>query len=273
MARHKIRAGAVARWALLIAAIAAVAFPIYWAFALATQDPVDSFGSPRFFYIPKFDSFATVWSDRGFIRATLMSLATVSLTVALCLAITVPAAYILTRRRVRAQTGLIGWLFVAYLFPDFLIAIPLYAVLQSMRLYDSAPGLALAYQGFMAPLAMWLLLAFFRGVPEELAQAATLDGCSTWATLRRIYLPLTGPGIATVAILVAINVWNEVTVALALTSSNPTLPILVASYKGYAALKWDQLAAASLLSIVPVLIFAVFAQRHIVRGLTAGMEK
>jgi len=267
------RIGGILRWVFLGLAVVAVLFPLYWTFALATQDPVDSFGTPQFLFVPRFDAFVTVWGDQGFISAALMSLTTTVLTVGLTLAITIPAAYILTRRRVRAQVGLIAWLFVAYLFPDFLIAIPLYAVLQNIGLYDSALGLALAYQGFMAPLAMWLLLAFFRSVPEELAQAATLDGCSAWQTLRRVYLPIVMPGVATVAILVSIQVWNEVTIALALTSSNPTIPIVVASYKGYAALKWDQLAAASLLSMLPVVIFAMFAQRQIVRGLTAGVGK
>lgn len=265
--------GRVGRWIFLTLAIAAVIFPLYWTFALATQDPVDSFGEPQFFFVPRFDAFVTVWSDQGFVAAALMSLTTTALTVGLTLVVTVPAAYILTRRRVRARTGIVGWLFVAYLFPDFLIAIPLYAVLQNIGLYDNAVGLALAYQGFMAPLAMWLLLSFFQSVPEELAEAATLDGCTAAQALRRVYLPIVMPGIATVAILVAIQIWNEVTIALALTSSNPTVPIVVASYKGYAALKWDQLAAASLLSMLPVVLFAIFAQRQIVRGLTAGVGK
>lgn len=265
--------GSTARWLWTALALVLTLFPVYWTFVLATQDPVDSFGSPKLIYLPDFSAFAEVWADQGFISAVLMSLATATITVVLALVVVVPAAYILATRRVRAQTGLLGWLFIAYLFPDFLIAIPLYSVLQNIGIYDTALGLALAYQGLMTPLAMWLLLAFFRSIPEELAQAAKLDGCSAWSTLRHIYLPLVMPGIATVAILIAVNVWNEVTIALALTSSNPTLPIVVASYKGYAALQWDQLAAATLLSMIPVVIFAVFAQRHIVRGLTAGIEK
>lgn len=261
------------KWLWVVFALILTLFPLYWAFVLATQNPVDSFGAPKIFYVPDFGAFGKVWADRGFVAAILMSLATTAITVTLVLVVVVPAAYILVNRRVRARTGLLGWLFIAYLFPDFLIAIPMYSVLQNVGLYDTALGLALAYQGFMTPLAMWLLIAFFRAVPEELAQAAKIDGCSAWTTLRVICLPLVMPGIATVAILVAVNIWNEVTIALALTSANPTLPIVVASYKGYAAVQWDQLAAAILLSLIPVVAFAVFAQRHIVRGLTAGIER
>ncbi len=251
----------------LIATIA----PLYWIFILSTQDPAASFGQPKFFYHPNFSAFSTVWSDRDFIAATRMSIATGLFTVSIALLVTIPAAYILTKRQVRRKSGLLGWFFVAYLFPDFIIALPLYSVLQNMGLYDTAIGLALAYQGFMAPLSMWLLMAFFKTIPEELGQAAKIDGCSEWVTLRRIYLPLIRPGVATVAILVAINVWNEVTISLALTSSNPTVPIVVSAYKGYAALRWDQLSAAILLSVIPVLIFSTLAQKQIVRGLTEGV--
>ena len=252
-------------------ALIATIEPLYWIFILSTQDPAASFGRPKFFYYPNFSSFSTVWSDRDFIAATRMSIVTGLLTVSIALLVTIPAAYILTKRQVRRKSGLLGWFFVAYLFPDFIIALPLYSVLQNMGLYDTAIGLALAYQGFMAPLSMWLFMAFFKTIPEELGQAAKIDGCSEWVTLRRIYLPLIRPGVATVAILVAINVWNEVTISLALTSSNPTVPIVVSAYKGYAALRWDQLSAAILLSVIPVLIFSTLAQKQIVKGLTEGV--
>lgn len=260
-------------WLSLGAAVLLTVFPLYWTFVMATQDPVKSFGSPRLLYRPDFSAFGRVWSDQGFVSAAVMSLETAAITVAIALVIAIPAAYVITVRRVRGRSALLGWLFVAYLFPDFIVAIPLYAILQNVGLFDRPLGLALAYQAFMAPLSVWLLMSFFRAVPHDLAEAATLDGCGAWAILRRIYLPLAGPGIATTAILVAISVWNEVTVALALTSSNPTVPIVVAAYKGYAALKWDELGAAALLSMAPVIAFAAFGQRYIVRGLTAGIDR
>jgi ABC-type glycerol-3-phosphate transport system permease component len=149
----------------------------------------------------------------------------------------------------------------------------MFALLQNVGLYDTPLGLAFAYQVFMVPLAMWLLLRFFEEVPVELAEAASIDGASRFATLVRVYLPIVRPGIATTAVLIAVTVWNEVTLALSLTLNNPTVPIAIAAYKGYASIQWDQLAAASLLAMAPVIIFAIFAQRHIVSGLTAGTGK
>jgi ABC-type glycerol-3-phosphate transport system permease component len=263
----------VGRWVLLGIAVIATVFPLYWTVVLATRSTADAFGDPSFVYLPSFDSFATVWQNQDFVASIGMSAAVVSVTVAIVLLITVPAAYILTRRNVRARTGIIAWLLIAYLLPDFLIAIPLYSLYQNMGLYDSVLGLALAYQVFMAPLAMALLLKFFQDVPKEIAEAAHVDGCTEFQTLVRIYLPVVMPGIATTAILVAITVWNEVTIALALTASHPTVAIAVTTYKGYASIQWDQLAAASLVAVLPVLVFAMLAQRMIVRGLTAGMGK
>ncbi|MCL2782143.1 MAG: carbohydrate ABC transporter permease, partial [Actinomycetia bacterium] len=91
--------------------------------------------------------------------------------------------------------------------------------------------------------------------------------------LMKIYLPLVGPGVATTVILVAIWVWNEVSIALALTFTHPTIPIAVSAYRGYAAIKWNQMTAAAIIGVIPVLILAILVQRHIVRGLTAGIGK
>lgn len=267
------RYGTALRWVWILIAVAVTIFPIWWLVMLATQDTAQTTGAPALFFVPRFDAFAEVWSSAAFLDSMGMSLLTVTLTVVIALLIAVPGAYALTRFRLRGRVGLIAWLLICYLLPDFLIALPMYVIYQNIGLYDTAPGLALAYQVFMAPLAMWLMLGFFRDVPEELSEAATLDGCSDWGTLVRVYLPIVRPGIATTAVLIATTVWNEVTIALALTLNNPTVPIEVASYRGYASVEWDTLAAAALIATAPVVLFAVLAQRFIVRGLTAGIGK
>lgn len=265
--------GAAGRWLAIAVAVIATLFPLYWLVVLATQDTAQSVGDFKVFYAPRLDAFSTVWGDDTFLASMAMSVFVVVLTVLISLLVAVPAAYILTRFNLRGRTSVVGWLLISYLLPDFVIALPLYAIYQNIGLYDTAPGLAVAYQVFMAPLAMWLLLGFFRDVPEEMAEAATLDGCGNLAILFRIYLPVVGPGIATTAVLIATTVWNEVTIALALTFNHPTVPIAVASYRGYGSVEWDTLAAAALIATAPVVLFAVFAQRFIVRGLTAGVGK
>ncbi|WP_165367856.1 carbohydrate ABC transporter permease [Phytoactinopolyspora endophytica] len=252
--------------------VVATLFPFYWTITLATQNTATG-GEPEFLYVPSFDAFAAVWSNSDFVGSLVMSMIVVVLTVIISLVVTVPAAYAFVRFELRPRTGIVLWLLLAYLLPDFLIAIPMYVLLQNVGLYDTSFGLALAYQVFMVPLAMWLLLRFFEDVPAEVAEAASIDGASRMQTLLRVYLPVVRPGIATTAVLIAITVWNEVTIALSLTLNNPTVPIAIAAYKGYASIQWDQLAAASLIAMAPVVIFAIFAQKHIVSGLTAGAGK
>ncbi len=263
----------ILRWAVIGIALLVSLFPFYWLFVLSTRNAADALDTPQLLYRPDFTSFVDVWNDRVFIDALFMSLTSTLLTVVIALLVSVPAAFALIRHRSKWRLGLVGWLLVAYLLPDFLIAIPMYSMLQSIGLYDTAFGLAVVYQVFMTPLAMWLLLRFFAEVPVELAEAATIDGCGEVSILRRVYLPLVMPGIATTAIIVGLVAWNEVTIALALTIRNPTLPIMVSSYKEYASLEWDQLAAASLMVTIPVFLFALIAQRRIVGGLTAGIGK
>lgn len=258
--------GSILRGVFIVAALIATLFPFFWTLKLATQSSQDSFGL-------SFEAFAEVWNNSDFVGSLIMSIMTVLATVVLSLLVTVPAAFALVRFRVRGRVPLIFWLLLAYLLPDFLIAIPMYVLLQNIGLYDNPLGLALAYQVFMIPLAMWLLLRFFEDVPVELAEAATIDGASHFQTLLRVYLPVVRPGVATTAILIAITIWNEVTIALALTLNHPTVPIAVAAYKGYASIEWNELAAASLLAMAPVVLLAIFAQRHIVSGLTMGTGK
>ena len=130
------------------------------------------------------------------------------------------------------------------------------------------------YQVFAVPFAVWLIQSFFAEVPPDLADASRVDGCSELQSLVRIYLPLAAPGLAATAILVGINIWNEVTIALSLTFENSrTVTIAVAGFRGYAAIRWQELAAAAVTAVVPRVIFAALAQRYLVTGLTFGALK
>jgi len=124
------------------------------------------------------------------------------------------------------------------------------------------------------PFAVWLVQSFFMEVPRELGDAARVDGCSDLQSLLRIYLPLAAPGLAATAVLVGINMWNEVTIALSLTFEDAkTVTIAVAGFRGYAAIRWQEMAAAAVTAVLPMLVFAALAQRYLVKGLTFGAVK
>ena len=137
--------------------------------------------------------------------------------VSLTLLVATPFAYAMIRFRVRGGRWLRIWLLLAYTTPEFLFVIPMYVAYQQFGLYDTVIGVAIIYQVFAVPFAVWLIQSFLNEVPRELGDSARVDGASELQTLLRVYVPLAAPGLAATAILVGINMWNEVTIALALT--------------------------------------------------------
>lgn len=259
-------------WAVAIVAIVATLFPLWWLFVISSRRPVDAFRMPPdLLFLPDLSKYLAIWGQGDFARAFLNSVVVVVLGVLLALVIAVPAAYALLRLRVRASRWIGLWLLLAYAIPEFLFVIPMYVMYQQIGLYDTQIGLALIYQVFAVPFAVWLVHAFLREVPADLGDAARVDGCSQLQSLLRVYLPLAAPGIAATAILVGINMWNEVTIALSLTfQDSMTVTIAVAGYRGYASPRWQELAAAAMTAIAPMILFAALAQRYLVKGLTFG---
>ena len=273
--RRGRQAGSTAAYAIAFGALVLTLFPLYWLFMISTKVPREAFKTPPdFIYVPDFSKYVSIWTTGGFAHAFLNSVIVVLGGVAIALLVATPAAYALIRFRLRGARYLKLWLLLAYTTPEFLFVIPMYVVYQQIGLYDTQIGLMLVYQVFAVPFAVWLIQAFFGEVPRELGDAARIDGCSDLQTLLRVYLPLAAPGLAATAILVGINMWNEVTIALSLTFDEArTVTIAVAGYRGYAALRWQEMAAAAITAIVPMVIFAGLAQRYLVRGLTFGAVK
>jgi multiple sugar transport system permease protein len=256
-------------------AILVTLFPFYWVLNIALKTQRDAFAMPpQWVFTPIWDNFRNVLNNEDFREAFLNTIAITVWGVAIAIGVAIITAYALHRFRFRGKELFGVWLLLAYMLPEFLFIVPIYALYQNIRLYDTHIGLAIAYQVHSLPFAIWLIRSFFREVSRELDDAARIDGCGYFSTLWRVYLPITTPGIAATAILTAIWIWNELTIALALTFSKAeTLTVAVASFRGYAALKWGEIAAASLIAILPMLIFAVFAQKYIVKGLTLGSVK
>jgi ABC-type glycerol-3-phosphate transport system permease component len=267
-----------ATWAAYVIAIVATLaslFPLYWLFVISTKTPRDAFKTPPdLIYVPDFSKYVQIWQVGDFAAAFRNSIVVVAIGVLLTLIVATPAAYALVRFRVRGGRWLRLWLLLAYTTPEFLFVIPMYVLYQQFGLYDTVIGLALIYQVFAIPFAVWLIQAFLGEVPKELGDSARVDGASELQTLLRVYLPLAAPGLAATAILIGVNMWNEVTIALSLTFDDArTVQVAVAGYRGYAAIRWQEMAAAAVAAVVPMVIFAGLAQRYIVKGLTFGAVK
>jgi ABC-type glycerol-3-phosphate transport system permease component len=273
--RAKRRLITIIAYFFAILAIAGTIFPILWIFSISLKTQRDAFAMPPvWIFKPVWSNYVRIWQTSGFADAFANSVIVTLVGVSLALVVGIPAAYALNQLSFRGKGFIAIWLLVTYMFPEFLFIIPMYVLYQKLGLYDTQIGLALVYQVFVLPFVIWLMRGFLNDVPPELEDAARIDGCTRLQALFNVYLPLTGPGISATAILSAIWIWNEITIALALTfDSARTVTVAAAGFRGYAAIDWGGMTSASIVSIVPMLIFAAFAQRYIVEGLTLGAVK
>lgn len=220
-------------------------------------------------------SYTTVLFERSFARAIGSSLIVALMTTCLALALAAPCAYALARLEMRGKSLVLSAVLAVSMFPQVSIVGPLFLVLKSLGLIDTRPGLVLPYVTFALPLAVWLLVAFFKELPRELEEAAKMDGASTVRTLVEVIMPLTLPGLATTGIFTFVYCWNELVFALSFTVSPElrTVPVAITMLRGQHQIPWNQILAASALATLPVAVLVLVAQRWIVKGLVAGAVK
>jgi multiple sugar transport system permease protein len=185
------------------------------------------------------------------------------------------AAYAIARFNLKWTNFYLFLLLAISMFPQIAIAGPVWTILDRLALLNTYPGLVAAYISLSLPLAIWILTTFFREVPREIEEAALLDGCSRIQALYKIVLPLAAPGILTAALLVFIHAWNEFFFALIIMTDPhvQTLPVGIALFPGEYTMPWGEIAAASTIATMPLILLTLAFQRGIVRGLSAGAVK
>jgi ABC-type glycerol-3-phosphate transport system permease component len=204
--KNKRRVTTIVAYTLAILAVVATLFPIFWIFTISIKTQREAFSMPPvWFFKPVWSNYLKIWQTAGFSKAFENSVIVTIVGVIIALLAAIPAAYSLNRLSMRGKKAISIWLLISYMFPEFLFIIPMYILYQKIGLYDTQFGLAVVYQVFLLPFAIWLLRGFFSDVPEELEDAARIDGCSRLQTLWKVYLPLTAPGISATAILRSIG--------------------------------------------------------------------
>jgi multiple sugar transport system permease protein len=186
----------------------------------------------------------------------------------------VPAAYALARLRFRAKKFAGFYVLATQMLPPVGIIIPYFLVLRNIGWIDTYQGIIIIYLSFSLPFAIWLLVSYFEDIPFEMEEAAYLDGASRLRTLWRIIIPQVRGGIAVTVVFVFLNAWNEFLFAVVL-GGNRVRPVTVAMFNFISVeqTQWARLAAAAMLAMAPVILIGLFAQRHIVKGLTVGAVK
>ncbi len=185
------------------------------------------------------------------------------------------SAFGLSKLNIKGKGLIFAFVLSISMFPPIATVSPLYLVIRALGLRDTWWALIITYTTFTLPMSIWILSSFFREIPDELYRAAKVDGCSAFQIFYKIFLPLAGPGIFATAILVFIFSWNEFLYALTFTSTTAsrTIPVGIALFPGLHEMPWGDIAAASVVVTLPLIILVLIFQRRIIEGLAAGAIK
>jgi multiple sugar transport system permease protein len=251
-----------------------VGFPLVWIALAGFKNEVDVYSTSLLFQ-PTLDNFRAIFANPTLLGpkiwvSALVSILTVSITIPLATA----AAYVISRHNFRGRDSLFVAILVTQFVPAVVVAIPFFTLFRSLGLIDTPWALIIIYLSFTLPYAIWLLRGFFDALPVEIDEAAYIDGCNEFQVLRYITVPLVMPGILVSAVFAFISAWNEFFFALLLTRSEAvTLPIGIQTITGVRGPQWEQLAAAGMIVLVPILIMSFFIRKYFVEGITVGAVK
>jgi multiple sugar transport system permease protein len=184
-------------------------------------------------------------------------------------------AYALARLRFLGRSFLASATLITYLVPPSILFIPLYAQMRNLGLANSLAGLIAAYPSFTVPFVTWLLMGYFESIPEELEEAAMIDGATRFGAFARVVLPLAAPGVLAAALYAFTQAWNEFLYALVFITDGRlrTLPVGLASFITGDVYGWGYLMAGAVLTTLPVIAAYIYLQKYMVEGLTAGSVK
>jgi multiple sugar transport system permease protein len=258
--------------------------PVAWIISLSFKSIAETtVGSPQF--LPKdatWDNYQTLLNydnpaGHDFLLALRNSFGISLISTLLAVIFATLAAYAIARLEFRGKRLVLSIALAIAMFPVVALVGPLFDLWRTVGLFNTWPGLIIPYMSFTLPLAIWTLSAFFREIPWEMEQAAQVDGATSWQAFRKVIVPLAAPGVFTAAILTFFFAWNEFVLAISLTSttSSRTVPAQMSFFVGPDPFNppYSQLAAASVIVTVPVIVIVLLFQRRIVAGLTSGAVK
>ena len=219
--------------------------------------------------------YISIFEGHPFLRIILNSAVVASATTILSLIIGSLAAFGLAKLKIRYKALILGLVLSVSMFPPIATVSPLYIIIRTLGVRDTWWALIMTYTTFSLPLSIWILTNFFREISDEIYLAAKVDGCTSFQAFYKIILPLSAPGFFTTAILVFIFSWNEFLFALTFTSTaaSRTIPVGIALFPGLHEVPWGDIAAASIVVTIPLVLLVFVFQRRIIEGLTAGAVK
>lgn len=261
---------------LLLIVLLYCAGPLLWQFITSIKPEIELVRIP-----PVLPSSATaghyisIFKGHPFLRIIINSAIVAASTTILSIIIGSLAGFGLAKLRIRYKALILGFVLSVSMFPPIATVSPLYIIIRALGLRDTWLALIIIYTTFSLPLSIWILTNFFKEIPDELYRAARVDGCSPFQAFYKIMLPLSAPGLFATAILVFIFSWNEFLFALTFTSTTAsrTIPVGIALFPGLHEVPWGDIAAASVIVTIPLIILVFVFQKRIIEGLTTGAVK
>ncbi len=278
---HETRAFRTFRTVVIVVLAAVTALPLYVMVTSSLKPLQDVRGA--FSWWPTtltFQPFVDMWTTVPLARYFVNSLIVSSAATLASLAIAIFASYAVSRYRFRGRTAFTTTVLSTQMFPGVLFLLPLFIIFVNIeqqtgfQFVGTRIGLIITYLTFSLPFSIWMLSGYLDNIPQELDEAARVDGCSPIGALFRVVLPAARPGVIAVAIYAFMTAWGEVLFASVMTTeANRTLAVGIRQYSTQTNVYWNEIMAASLVVSIPVVIGFLLLQRHFVAGLTAGAVK
>lgn len=270
--RRPRRAYPVFRVTMLVLIVLAFVAPIAWMVLASLKTNVDIYdASKSFVFTPTLDNYGTVLARSDYPLYIFNSFWIGLWSTVLSIVLGVPAAYAMSRFAMRRSALVV---LLARVIPGVSLLVPWYYVFSNLRMVGGYEVMILSHMFVSLPLIVYIMMSFFDSLPLELEEAGQVDGLTPIGAFFRVSLPLSTPGIATAGILAFIFSWNNFMFALVLSgSATKTLPVAIFDFVAYASIDWGGLMAASVVVTVPIMVIALFTQKYVVSGLTAGATK
>ncbi len=263
-------------YVLLIIFIVITLFPLLWLLITSIKIPKDYYASPPVWFpsqvtLEHYKVLFTTYGVGPFIKNSIIIAAGNTI---LVLLLGIPAAYAIARHSIGGK-NFAFWILSQRMLPPVAAVIPLFMLFSKLRLIDTYTGLILTYSIFNLSFAVWMLIGFFRDTPQELYEAAMLDGCNEVQTIIKVILPIIAPGVVVVALFCFVFAWNELMFAMTFSRTNAkTLMMVIAStMQSPTGIFFGEAAGAAVIGLIPPFILTLFFQRYLVRGLSFGAVK
>jgi multiple sugar transport system permease protein len=270
--KRRRRRPQIGRFVFLGAFILFVLAPLYWMFITSIKPSDDYLAVPPVWFPsqPTLVHYtAALFAYRG-IQGIVNSLIISISATALSALVGTLMAYSLAR----FETGgkhLAFWVLSQRFLPPIAVVLPIFLIYRTVGLHDTHFGMIIAYTTLTLPVSVWMMYAYFKGMPRSMEDAALVDGCTRWQAFWRVAVPLAAPGIVAAAVFAFIACWTEFFFALLLTSRSAfTLPTVFRAFLGFQGAQYGEASALAIVSLAPSIALGVLAQRHLVRGLTLG---